>query len=59
MSFFKYVKLAWKEGSDIFSPNLESYFEAKFFSMITLASFQLKWLEKPISHHINEDNNLQ
>ena len=27
--------------------------------MITLTSFQLKWLERLILHQINEDNNLQ
>ena len=39
--------------------NLESYFEAKSFRMITLTSFQGKWLEKLILYHINEDNNVQ
>ena len=27
--------------------------------MITLTSFQLKWLEKLVLYHINEDNNVQ
>ena len=27
--------------------------------MITLISFQLKWLERLILYHINEDNNMQ
>ena len=27
--------------------------------MVTLTSFQLKWLEKLILYHINEDNNVQ
>ena len=27
--------------------------------MITLTSFQLKWLEKLILYHVNEDNNMQ
>ena len=27
--------------------------------MITLTSFQLKWLERLILYHINEDNNAQ
>ena len=27
--------------------------------MITLTSFQLKWLERLLLHHINEDNNEQ
>ena len=42
-----------------FSTNPESYFEAKSFRMISLTSFQLKWLERLILHHINEDNNMQ
>ena len=37
----------------------ESYFEAKSFRTITLPSFQLKWLERLILYHINEDNNVQ
>ena len=56
-----YVPSAWKEGSGIFlpKPGTESYFEAKSFRMITLTSFQLKWLEKlNLYYHINEDNNL-
>ena len=40
-------------------PGKESYFEAKSFLMITLTSFQLKWLERLILCHINEDNNVQ
>ena len=40
-------------------PGKESYFEAKFFRMITLTSFQLKWLKRLILYHINEDNNVQ
>ena len=31
------------------------YFEAKSFRIIALTSFQLKWLEKLILYHINED----
>ena len=27
--------------------------------MITLTSFQLKWMERLILYHINEDNNVQ
>ena len=56
-----YVPLAWKEATGIFlpKPGKESYFEAKSFRMITLTSFPLKWLERLISHYINEDNNVQ
>ena len=52
---------AWKEGTGIFlpKPGKEIYFEAKFFRMITLTFFQLKWLERLILYHINEDNNVQ
>ena len=48
------VPLAWKEGTGIFLPKLE-----KESPMITLTSFQLKWLEKLVLYHINEDNNVQ
>ena len=56
-----YVPLAWKEGTGIFLPKFgkESYFDAKSFCTITLTSFQLKWLERLILYHINEDNNMQ
>ena len=49
-----YVPLAWKEGTGIVlpKPRKESYFEAKSFHMITLTSFQLKWLERLILHHM-------
>ena len=52
---------AWKEGTGIFlpKPGKESYFKAKSFRMITLTSFPLKWLERLILYHINEDNNAQ
>ena len=56
-----YVPLVSKEGTDIFlfKPGKESYFEEKSFRMITLTSFQLKWLERLVLHDNNEDNNVQ
>ena len=56
-----YVPLPWKEGTGIFlpKPERESCFEAKPFRMITLTSFQLKWLERLILYHITEDNNVK
>ena len=33
--------------------------KGKLFRMITLTSFQLKWLERLVLYHINEDNNVQ
>ena len=56
-----YKLSAWKEGTGIFLPKRvkESYFEAKSLRMITLTSFQLKWLERLILYHINEDNKVQ
>ena len=48
-----------KKTQVCFFPNPESYFEAKFFRMITLISFQLKWLERLNLYPINEDNNVQ
>ena len=55
------MPLAWKEGTDIFlsKPGKESYFEDKSFLMIASTSFQLKWLERLILFHINEDHNAQ
>ena len=54
------MPLVWNKGTGIFipKPGKESYFEAKSFRMITLTSFQLKWLERLILYHINEDNNV-
>ena len=55
------MPLARKEGTGIFlsKPRKESYFKPKSFRMITLTSFQLKWLEGLILYHINKDNNVQ
>ena len=54
------VSLAWKEGTGIFlpKPGKESFYKAKSFRMMTLTSFQLKWLESLVLYHINEDNNV-
>ena len=56
-----YAPSAWKVGPAISFPKpvKESFFEAKFFRMIPLTSFQLKWLERLILYHANEDNNVQ
>ena len=58
-----YVPLAWKKGTNtsVFLPKLgkESYFEAKSCCMITLTSFQLKWLERLVLYHIKKDKNVQ
>ena len=56
-----FVPSACKGGTGIFLPKRrkESFFEAKFFPMITLTSFQLKWLERLILHNNNEDNKVQ
>ena len=37
----------------------ENYHEVKSFRMITLTSFQLKWLERLLLYHFNDDSNLQ
>ena len=56
-----YEPSTWKECTRIFlpKPEKESYFAAKSFRMITLTFSQLKWLERLILYHINEDNNVQ
>ena len=58
---FGYVPKAWKKGTGVFlpKPGKENYFEVKSFRMITLTSFQLKWLERLILYHLNDDTNLQ
>ena len=57
----RYVPKAWEEGTCVFlpKPGKGSYFEAKPIRMVTLTSFQLKWLERVILYHVNEDNNVQ
>ena len=51
----------WKEGTGILipKPGKENYHEVKSFRMITLTSFQLKWLERLLLYHFNDDSNLQ
>ena len=58
---YSYVPKVWKEGTGIFipKPGKENYHEVKSFRMITLTSFQLKWLERLVLYHFNDDFNLQ
>ena len=53
--------MAWKKGTGVFlpKPGKENYFEIKFFRLITFTSFQLKWLERLILYHLNDDTTLQ
>ena len=55
------VPKVWKEGTGIFipKPGKENYHEVKSFRMNTLTFFQLKWLERLILYHLNDDSNLQ
>ena len=50
-----------KEGAgiSILKPGKENYHEVKSFRMITLTSFQLKWLDRLLLYHFNDDSNLQ
>ena len=56
-----YVPKVWKEGTGIFipKPDKENYHEGKSFQMIILAFFPLKWLERLLLYHFNDDSNLQ
>ena len=58
---YSYVPKVWKEGTGIFipKPGKENYHEVKSFRMITLTSFQLKWFERLLLYHFNDDSNLQ
>ena len=58
---YSYVSKVWKKGTGIFipKPGKENYHEVKFFRMIILTSFQLKWLERLLLYHFNDDFNLQ
>ena len=58
---YAYVPKMWKERTDIFisKPGKENYHEVKSFRMISLTSFQLKWLERLLLYHFNDDSNLQ
>ena len=48
------MPLAWKEGTGIFLPKLGKESPYDHFNF-----FSLKWLEKLVLYHINEDNNVQ
>ena len=58
---YSYVPKVWKKGTGIFipKPGKENYHEVKSFRMITFTSFQLKWLERLLLYHLNDDSNLQ
>ena len=58
---YSYVPKVWKKGTGIFipKPGKENYHKVKSFRMITFASFQLKWLERLVLYHFNDDSNLQ
>ena len=58
---YSYVPKVWKEGTGIFIPKLgkENYREVKSFRMITLTSIHLKWLERLLLYHFDDDSNLQ
>ena len=58
---YGYVPRHWKEGRGVFLPKAgkASYLEVKSFRMITLTSFQLKWLERLILYHLNNDEEIQ
>ena len=50
-----------KKAQVYFFPNPErkAIHEVEFFRMITLTSFQLKWLQRLVLYHIIQDNNVQ
>ena len=56
-----YVPRAWKEGHGIFipKPGKDNYFLVTSYRMITLTSFQLKWMERLILYHLNDNDNLK
>ena len=54
-----YVPSKEDTGTFLLKPGKESYFETKSFRVITLTSCQLKWWERLILYHINDDNNVQ
>ena len=56
---YSYVPKTWKEGTGIFipKPGKENYHEVKSFRMITLTSFQLKWLKRLLLYHFNDNSN--
>ena len=58
---YGYVPKSWRTGSGVFlpKPGKNNYFEVKSFRMITLTSFQLKWLERLILYKLNEDSKIQ
>ena len=55
------MPIAWKEGTGISIPKhgKENYHELTSLQMITLLSFRLKWLERLLLYHFNDDSHLQ
>ena len=50
------------EGKDWYlipKPGKKNYHEVKSFRTTTLTSFQLKWSERSLLYHFNDDSNLQ
>ena len=58
---YGYVPNGWGESKAIFlpKPGKTTYQEAKSYRMISLTSFQLKWMERLILEHINRTKNIQ
>lgn len=56
-----YIPKSWRRGRGVFipKPGKNSYLEVKAFRMITLTSFQLKWLERLVYWRIESDKSVQ
>jgi ribonuclease HI len=56
-----YIPESWRRGRGVFipKPGKGSYEDVKAFRMITLTSFQLKWLERLILWHLEKDRRVQ
>lgn len=58
---YGYVPRGWRGGRGVFlpKPGKTSYLEAKSFRVITLTSFQLKWLERCLLYKLTETTTIQ
>ena len=56
-----YIPSKWREGRAVFipKPGKSSYTDKKSYRMITLSSFQLKWLERLVHWHLEGSQRLQ
>ena len=56
-----YIPRGWREGRGVFipKPGKDSYMDKKSYRMITLSSFQLKWMERLVLWYLERNKQVQ